>query len=153
MKNLLEIVNNITKVARGDVNMVLLRISVFVFFIALTQDAYYVDGPEPKAWSCSLGLFCFGWLGVLFGYYAWLANPLLLASWYLQSKGSYCWGALYSVVSVIVMLSFLLYKSIVTPILLKITWHGPGYWFWVVSGILSLVNCLIAIIRRKWLVE
>jgi hypothetical protein len=60
-----------------------LWISVVLYVLCLTQEGYYIDGPDPKAWSPAYGLLIFGWIGLFAGVFAWLANPLLFASWIL----------------------------------------------------------------------
>jgi len=121
----------------------LLRISVFVFVISLTQDAYFIEGRNPKAWSFSLGLLVFGWLGILYGYYAWLANPLLLISWLALSKSYFIVGCIASVGALFFALSFLSYKSIVTselPEFSRITGYGPAYYLWSASALISVFS-------------
>lgn len=130
----------------------LLGWSIGVYVFALTQDAYYVEGHDPKAWALAFGLLLVGWIGVLGGYYAWVANPFLFLSWFFLHKKKYLYGLLVSAISVLLMLSFLSYKTILTSenmTYLKIVWRGPGYWLWVVSGVLSLLSSFIGIYYNR----
>jgi hypothetical protein len=51
--------------------------SLVLFVVCLTQDGFYIEGPNPRAWASALYLFLLGWLGLLSGTIAWFANPLL----------------------------------------------------------------------------
>ncbi len=78
-----------------------------------------------------------GWLGLIYGYFTWLANPMLLLSWIAFFRRNYPLSLLASVGSILVMLSFLLYDKIVTseaPNYSLITGYGSGYWLWVASA-------------------
>lgn len=123
--------------------------SVGTYLVALTQDAYYVEGHDPKAWAFAFGLLLVGWLGILYGYYAWIANPFLFLSWFFICRKKYLFGILCAVISLSFMLSFLSYKTIVTSVKLEclsIIWRGPGYWLWVASAGLSLLSAVVGII-------
>src|SRR3954463_1280614 len=52
----------------------LVGLSVALFLLCLTQDGYYVEGPDPRAWASPAVLLSMGWLGVFEGVFAWLAN-------------------------------------------------------------------------------
>lgn len=51
-----------------------LWISAVLYVMCLTQDGYYIDGPDPEAWAPAYGLLISGWLGLFAGVFAWLAN-------------------------------------------------------------------------------
>lgn len=126
--------------------------SIGLYILALTQDAYYVEGHDPKAWALAFGLLLIGWIGVLGGYYAWIANPFLFLSWFYIYKAKYLCGLLLSVISLVLMLSFLSYKTILISenmTYLKIVWRGPGYWFWVVSAVFSCLSSVVGICCDK----
>ena len=57
--------------------------SVVLLVVCLTQDGFYIEGPNPRAWASGFYLFLLGWLGLLSGTIAWFANPLLISAWVL----------------------------------------------------------------------
>lgn len=115
-----------------------LCVSVALFAACLTQDGYYIEGPNPRAWSPAWGLFLFGWIGVFFGVFAWLANPLLLASWYLLHKHRYRSSLYIASIALLLAGTFLLHSHVVSseaPTYSKITGYGVGYWLWISSAL------------------
>lgn len=60
-------------------------VSFALFVASLTQDGFYIDKADnPRAWSSCFGLLLVGWMAVLDGVWAWLANPALAATWLLM---------------------------------------------------------------------
>lgn len=56
-------------------------ISLALLIASFTQPAFYLEGDGPPHGIPSLMLFFFGWMGAMMGGgFAWLANPLYLAS-------------------------------------------------------------------------
>ncbi len=64
-------------------------VSVLLFLASLTQDGFHLEGGDFTAWS-SMSLLLTGWLGLLVGVPAWLANPALAATWILSLLGRSC---------------------------------------------------------------
>ncbi|MEI6757682.1 MAG: hypothetical protein FDX18_10545 [Chlorobium sp.] len=109
--------------------------SVVLFFLSLTQDCYFTDRLDSltPGWA----LLLTGWIGFLYGYFTWFANPLLFLSWIGFFRKNFQLSFLASLGAILVMLSFLLYDKIVTseaPNYSLITGYGLGYWLWVASA-------------------
>ena len=126
--------------------------SVGLFLLSLTQDGYYIDGTDPRAWAPAWGLLLFGWLGLFSGVFAWLANPLLVIGWILFIRRRYRAGLWTTIAALLFMLSFLLHTTIQSseaPTYSKITGYGPGYWLWVASGASLLSSNVLAVTLRS----
>lgn len=113
--------------------------SLFLFLISLTLDAFYV-GETHKPFS-SFSLLLSGWLGLIAGYIAWLANPLYFFAYVkinAQPKKSFAYGS----AAFLLSLTFLFKKNMVmnengseSPIF----GYGWGYYLWVLSiGMLAI---------------
>lgn len=125
---------------------IFLYLSIGIYIISLTQKSY-----------CSSYTYCdnygflsliFGWLGVFMLYlpaFPWLANPILVASWFLQKRNNNT-SLICSVISLGLMLSFLLVDEIIaneagtTP---KVVFYGLGYWLWVLSSFIMVLGNLL----------
>jgi len=120
--------------------------SIGIYSVSLSQDSIYLEGGQQN--TSGLFLLLFGWFGLLIGYYAWIANPLLLISWFAFLFKKYQIGSLMSIGSVAFVFSFLMINtmpSIETSIKYQITGYGPGYWLWVASAACSVAANLIAL--------
>jgi hypothetical protein len=89
-----------------------------------------------------------GWMGLIDGYYEWLANPALLAAWLLMILGSRRGtGILMGLVSLGFALSFLRLKQLPAPgdtgAIDKITGYAIGYWLWIASIAVALIGCVV----------
>jgi len=114
----------------------ILLVSIALFLLCLTQDGFYIEGAEPRAWASALYLLLLGWLGVLSGTIGWFANPLLFAAWVLYALRRYRTALGLGVAALFCALSFLNVDSVLTseaPSFAKVTGIGPGYWLWVAS--------------------
>tara|TARA_R110001606_G_scaffold379260_1_gene539218 strand:+ start:1426 stop:1869 length:444 start_codon:yes stop_codon:yes gene_type:complete len=125
---------------------IFLFISIGVFIISLTQKSY-----------CSSYGFCdnFGFLSVLIGWlgvfmlhipaFTWLANPLLLGSWFFFKKKPKT-SLILSIIAFILMLSFLLVDEIISNeagTKSKVVFYGLGYWLWVLSSFMMILGNLL----------
>lgn len=116
-------------------------LAIGLFALSLTQDCYYTNEnirSGLEGWE----LLLIGWLGIFYGYFTWLANPVLLICWIAVVKKRFYFGLILATGSLLIMLSFLFYKSIVTseaPTYLKIFGYGLGYWLWVASAGCSII--------------
>jgi hypothetical protein len=129
---------------------ILTGVSVLLFVTSLTQDGFYIDRPNnPRAWAPCIGLLLVGWIAVFNGVLAWLANPVLAATWFLMSFRSTRGIALgCAVVALGLSLSFLLHREIMTSEAghySKITGYGLGYWLWIASIIVALIGCIFGV--------
>ena len=111
-----------------------LTFSIIAFAVALTQDGFYIDDPDPKdlTWTPGLGLLVFGWNSVLSGEITWMANPLLLLAWISYVIGENQISLTFAVISLILMVTFRLRKKFISreeaSTFSKIIGYGPGYW-------------------------
>ncbi|MBI1374301.1 MAG: hypothetical protein GC159_16415 [Phycisphaera sp.] len=124
---------------------VLVTSSVLLFAASLTQDGFLISGENPRAWASCFGLLFFGWIGVLQGVFAWLANPLLISSWLLL-KARRTRSIMCALAALMFALSFLLYKEIVTDEaggVSSITRYSAGYWLWVASIAIAVLGAIV----------
>lgn len=120
--------------------------SIALFLAALTQDGYYVEGPNPRAWAAGWLLAVFGWLGILGGVFTWIANPLLVAGWLFAFQKRKIISIILSGSSVLLMLSFLWRRTIITseaPTYSRIISYQIGYWLWLGSAIVAFSGILL----------
>jgi len=82
-------------------------LSVFVFAASLTQNAYYIAGENPKAWSPAFYSLLLGPIGLFAGIFEWLANPVLFAAWVFSFGGKNKIALLLGIVASALMLAFL----------------------------------------------
>src|SRR5438034_8930540 len=62
-------------------------LSVIVFAASLTQNCFYTEAHIPKPPPPGWYLLLIGLIGVFDGYFEWLANPVLLATWVFSFAG------------------------------------------------------------------
>jgi hypothetical protein len=131
-----------------------LSLSIGVYLISLTQKSYCTFGNNCGYFSGLLNVI-FGWFGVFMLHiptFPWLANPLLLVSWFLFKKKSKT-SFILSGIAFILMLSFLFVDEIIvndgstTSI---VNFYGLGYWFWVFSSFIMLVGNSIHWKKNKY---
>jgi hypothetical protein len=119
-------------------NNVLTGLSIFLYLLSLTQDAFYIDQPDYAAWASSGWLVLIGWIGALMGGGAaltWFANPLLFFSWVILPANKML-AIVASSVAAVLAASFLLFEKVITseaPTYSLITHRGAGYWLWLCS--------------------
>ena len=127
--------------------------SVVLYGASLFQDAVYTaKGGGAHAFPASLLLLA-GWLGLFSGMAAWLANPLLAATWGLMLSRRTRFAALpCAFASFAFALSFLRHDEIMTseaPTYSRITGYGPGYWLWVGSIATALTSCIVGVCQGR----
>ena len=87
-----------------------------------------------------------GWLGLLYGIFAWLGNPLLFAAWWLFHQKKYKRSAWFSFAAVLAMLEFLLHGKMPSDQGLKVVVsYGAAYWLWLSSSALMVVASVSAL--------
>jgi len=127
-------------------------LSMCVFALALTQDGYYIDHNPRDAWAPGWGEFAVGWIGLFSGTFAWLGNPLLIASWIAIFRKKAKASAWLSASALLIMLSFLHDKTIIfneNGSSARITGYGLGYVLWVASGVAALIGASMGLATRK----
>lgn len=137
----------------GRLTSIFILVSVLLFLISLSQEAYHVDtNSKPQPWACLALLFC-GWLGVFEGAIAWLANPALLLTWVLLASSRRRSAAIFfGLASLALSLSFLFQRDILTDEAGhrgKITGYALGYWLWICSIVTAVGGCVIETIRGR----
>ena len=70
----------------GRATTVLLAISVLFYLVAMFTAPFRTGAPAPHPWADGWQVLLTGWMGVLVGIYAWLANPLVFAAWLLTAR-------------------------------------------------------------------
>ena len=116
----------------------LLAFSIVLFLLSLTQKCYCTTS------NCgdSIMVFLLGWAAIVSGGagIAWIANPLLIASW-LTLKKHLRTSMFLSVFATLLALSFLLFDNIIdseSGHRHEIISYKAGYWFWTGSSICML---------------
>jgi hypothetical protein len=131
----------------GRLTIVLASIALFV--VCLTQDGFYIEGPNPRAWASGFYLFLLGWLGLLSGTIAWFANPLLISAWVLFWLRRYWIALALGVAALFCALSFLNVDTVVVseaPTFAKVTGYGLGYWLWIASMMVITLGSGLALL-------
>lgn len=117
-------------------------ISFVLLAISLANDAFYVDDADnPRKWAPSFALFFVGWAAMLGGAPAgtfwWLANPALIAAWFMFSyRSTRPFAVAPALLSLFVSLSFMLcdhFPDGTSGKFIRITGYGAGYWLWIAS--------------------
>jgi hypothetical protein len=131
---------------------ILFKSSLVLFAFSLTQDGFYVSGPNPEAWSLGAALLLLGWMGAFFGVFAWWANPVLFGSWLLIHKKKYKSAFFMGAVALLLSLRFLVHDEIIVserPTYESITSYGLGYWMWISASVTSMAAAAMALARQS----
>jgi hypothetical protein len=123
-------------------------LSFVAFAVALTQDCFFTDSPDPRTWSPGWVLLALGWVGIFSGETAWIANPMLFLAWASCEIGKIKVSLIFAAISLAFMVPLGLRKRIISKessTFSKITGFGPGYWLWCTSGILELVSAAVGV--------
>jgi hypothetical protein len=118
-------------------------LGVVVFAASLTQNCYNIEAHNPNASSPGLYLLLIGPIGVFYGIFEWLANPVLLAAWVFSFAGKNKFALLLGIVASALMVVFLFRHTIVAseaPTYAKIIGYGVGYWLWLTSAWLVIMS-------------
>jgi hypothetical protein len=137
--------------ARSELIAPLFVVISFMLFVAsLTQDAFYIDKADnPRAWSSGFGLLLVGWMAVLDGVWAWLANPALAVTWLLMCLRRTRVALGFAFAALGLSLSFLRHSQILSDEgggHSRITGYSVGYWLWIASISMTVGGCLAAIV-------
>lgn len=124
--------------------------SIGLYGICLICDGFYIDGPNPTAWSLGFGELIAGWFAAIDGVKAWYANPLLLVAWITFRSRSPAVSSICTLIALWDMASFQSVHKIVVseaPTYAQITGYGVGYWIWILSAVALLAGNAIRVIR------
>jgi len=127
-------------------------LSIIVFITSLTQNAYYVAGENPKASSPALYMLFLGPIGLFYGIFEWLANPVLFAAWVFSFAGKNKIALLLGILASALMLAFLFRHTIVAseaPTYKKIVGYGAAYWLWLASAGLVIVSGAMGLVKQR----
>ena len=118
----------------------LVRISILLFALSLTQKAYCTAADC----SDSIMVLLLGWAGLTGGIsgIAWFANPLLIGSWLLLRR-NLTTGMFMSMGAALLAMSFLVFDTVVTSEsghTGQVTRYKAGYWLWMGSNICMLLG-------------
>jgi hypothetical protein len=123
---------------------ILIAASVVLFLVSLTQTGFYL-GEEERDDSPGWLIILIGWLAVFtHDSVAWLANPLLLLTWFAALiVGSRRAAIVLAAASTLLALSFLFCESMSLGPRPKVITLGPGYWIWLASIAVALVASMM----------
>lgn len=130
-------------------------LSVLLFFLSLSQPAFYIDRVDYDAWANSAGLFLLGWMSVLGGSLVasviWLANPLYILAVIFSIRGK-IGGLFFGMAASVVAFSFSRLDEILTSesgSYSKITALKAGYKLWLGSMLVLTIGTGIGLLTRK----
>jgi phosphatidylserine synthase len=124
-----------------NLSVLLVGLSIILFFVCLTLTAFRTSSNNDyPAWFVFV---FFGPISLFLLYPTWLANVFLLLSWTEHSRNlSKC--LTYSLVALILALSFLLYKKVpITDTGSETFSVASGYWVWILSIALQVLAAAI----------
>lgn len=111
--------------------------SFVCFGLSLAGPGFYADGGAARG----LGLLMMGWMGILDGIVAWIANPLLATAWISYFIGRHRVTAATATLAALFMLSFLFVSSVPASGGGRAGVHtGWGYWLWLASAVLAYIS-------------
>ena len=118
-------------------------LSVGLFLLSLTQKCFCTT----NECSDSIAVFLVGWLGIPLGgaSLAWLANPLLILSWYMTKRNSRH-SLTVSLLATLACFSFLLFDTVIVNEgggSERVVSYKTGYWLWVSSAATMFVGNII----------
>ena len=125
----------------GKPHLLLLKASLGLYVVSLFLDGFYISGPNPEAWAPGFALLLVGWLALFDGVVAWLANPVLFASWLLFQQGKHTAALVSAMASLLLAVSFLAHKEIMVseaPTYETVIGYGLGYGMWLAASAASI---------------
>lgn len=118
-------------------------LTFLLFIMSLFLNAYYINDGENSVGSLGIIALLLGLFGMNI---SWLANPCLIMSLIHLKRENLRKAFIFSLVSVLLGLSFLLYDKIIANEgggKTEITSYGLGYWFWLSSLIINFIGISI----------
>ncbi|WP_346836600.1 hypothetical protein [Microbulbifer sp. SAOS-129_SWC] len=122
-------------------------LSVALFLFCFLFIPFYTS--ETYKAQSSTNLLLLGWLGLLAGYFSWLANPAYLVAVIFKKRKI---TILFSVLALILSLSFLEKERLVVseaPTYEAIVAYGPGYFLWTLSFFTLFLGEILATPKIK----
>ncbi|MBY8608269.1 MAG: hypothetical protein IOC39_27040 [Burkholderia sp.] len=136
----------------GRTATVLLAASMLFYLVAMFTAPFRTGAPDPHPWADGWQVLLTGWMGVLGGIPAWLANPLVFGAWLMAVKRLRVQAAVLAALALLFGLSFLSQHQIVVneagtvePVHLD----AIGYWCWLASFGAALVGAVFLPGRTK----
>lgn len=112
-------------------NNIHIKLSPFLFISCLFFPGYYI-GTEPQL---AILILLFGWVGMFFGYFYWLANVFYLIALINYKNTGY--SGMLGLISLLLALSFIWNKKILVnagiPSYSEIAQYGIGFYLWIAS--------------------
>ena len=137
---------------RTTVHVLIVGVSIALYIACLFFESFQIAGVETP-YSPSYEMFKVGWLALLSGMVAWLANPLLYLSWFFAILSKDKVTMVTSVLAAALALSFMLHDTIVVGTnpakQAAIVGYGLGYWLWLASALTMGVGSMIILIRNR----
>jgi hypothetical protein len=121
-------------------------LSLACFIISLNQ-AVFFHSPDTREYTKGWEIFVIGWFGILKGNLisiGWLANPMLIFSWFNFKK--YKISLKYSSLSLLFCLFFIIYDLFENEI--QFSNYNEGFYFWISSILIMVLGNLYLIIRK-----
>lgn len=123
--------------------------SVTLYLFSLPLAGFYTGPAHQEAYGGALLLS--GWLGMLYGHFSWLANPLYLWSVVVR-KSNPRRSAMLALLAFGIALEFLLHRTIITDEgggTKAIAGVGWGYLCWLLSFLSLCLSSLVRIDRQE----
>jgi len=127
-------------------------ISAVIFVIAMTQPAYYQTRTNDTVIGSAMCL-AVGAMGLLAGYFEWIANPLLVFSWIAGFRGRRYQAAVSATIALALIAGFLFRSTMNHPLyqrapIAPIVGRGLGYWLWMLSAAIMVIGFYSALIEH-----
>lgn len=127
-------------------------VSIVLFLAAMTQPAFYQNRTAEPV-THALGLLLSGFMGVLIGYFEWLANPLIVYSWFCARKKRVVPALIATLLAAFFILSFLSVKKMEWPGMGSdpnpdVQGYAAGYWLWLASALVMVVGSGVALVSE-----
>ena len=135
----------------GRATTVLLAISVLFYLVAMFTAPFRTGAPAPHPWADGWQVLLTGWMGVLVGIYAWLANPLVFAAWLLTARYR-AQAVVLAGLALLFGMSFLSQHQIAVDEAGNVGFvhlDAIGYWCWLASFAVAAVGAALLPGRTK----
>jgi hypothetical protein len=137
-----------------DNNIHLIFFTSFGIYLSSFWFDYIIfEYKNPRVWASGFDLLRWGWLLALYGYYSWIANPLLILSWFFLLNKRYIISSIFSFIALVLIIRLVFVTTmIVEPfpesVYCKIIRYGDGYILWFISVLVIMVGDLRLVCER-----